>query len=153
MSNWKLRDVPPICERMIGFSVPLNGRILVVSYEGTHTIHLSTEITVEHDDEYIEYDIYDPETGIARYGEHDYSIIGLQGGHPLLRSPQGETLILDADSETLTVNHDGEIVYTLKYENFSGDWAAVTFSPDGQWIALGCPYDFDFVLLERKEAA
>lgn len=30
------------------------------------------------------------------------------------------------------------------YQNFSGDWAAATFSPDGQFILLGCPYDFDF---------
>jgi hypothetical protein len=34
------------------------------------------------------------------------------------------------------------------YENFSGDWAVATFSPDGRSIALGCPYDFDVVVLE-----
>jgi hypothetical protein len=37
----------------------------------------------------------------------------------------------------------------MKYENFSGDWAIATYSPDGRYILLGCPYDFDFIALER----
>ena len=99
MSNWKQIDVPLICERIVGFSVPFEGRILVISYEGTHTIHLGSTITVKHDTRYIEYDIYDPDVGIADYGRRKYTIIGLHGGQPLLQSPQGESLILDTDSE------------------------------------------------------
>jgi hypothetical protein len=39
----------------------------------------------------------------------------------------------------------------MKYANFSGAWAAATFSTDGKYVVLGCPYDFDFVVLERED--
>ena len=68
---------------------------------------------------------------------------------PLLESPTGERLVLDAKAQVLSVLRDSTIVYSRPYENFSGAWAAATFSPDGRYIVLGCPYDFDFVVLER----
>ncbi len=151
MSHWARITVPPICERMIGFSIPTKGEILVVSFEGTHLIGLGDEIEVRHDNAFREYDIYDPDTGIARYEGRDYPIIGLWPGDPVLRSPQGESLRLDTEKEELEVIRAGETLYSLQYENFSGDWAAATFSRDGNWLVLGCPYDF--VLLRRSENA
>ena len=153
MSTWHRLSVPPICERMIGFSIPQDGEVLVVSYEGTHLIRLGPEVTVETDDEFAEYDIYDPDTGVARYRGRQYRIIGLQGGSPLLKSPSGENLVLDTEGESLSVVQNGETVFSTTYKNFSGDWAVATFSPDGRYIVLGCPYDFDFVVLEREVAA
>jgi hypothetical protein len=137
---------------MIGFSVPQDGEVLVISYEGTHLVRLGPEVTVETDDEFAEYDIYDPETGIARYRGKEYRIIGLQGGSPLLESSRGEKLLLDPEAESLSVIQNGETVFSTPYKNSSGDWAAVTFSPDGRYIVLGCPYDFDFMVLEREDA-
>src|SRR5262245_23021645 len=110
---------------MIGFSVPQEGEVLVISYEGVYLIRLAPSITVETDDTFAEYDIYDPDSGIARYRGKEYQIIGLHGGHPLLESPQGERLVLDIESETLSVVHNGETEYATPYMNFSGDWAAV----------------------------
>lgn len=153
MSAWRQVSVPPICERMIGFSVPQNGEVLVISYEGTHLLRLGSDVTVETDDEFTEYDIYDPDSGVARYSGKKYQIIGLHGGSPLLNSPNGERLALDADVETLSVMQNGETVFTMPYKNFSADWAAATFSPDGRYIVLGCPYDFDFIVLEREPSA
>jgi hypothetical protein len=98
MSEWHGLSVPPICERMIGFSIPQDGQVLVVSYEGTHVIRLAAEVTVETDDEFAEYDIYDPKTGVAWYRGKEYRIIGLQGGSPLLESPRGERLVLDTEA-------------------------------------------------------
>jgi hypothetical protein len=141
---------PPICERMIGFSVPQDGEVLVISYEGMHIIRLGPEATVETDDRFAEYDLYDPAAGVARFRNKVYQIIGLDQGHPLLQSPAGEKLVLDTASEMLTVERNGETLYSTPYKNFSGDWAAATFSPDGRYIVLGCPYDFDFMVLERK---
>ncbi len=138
---------------MVGFSVPQDGEVLVVSYEGTHLVHLGPEVTVETDDEFAEYDIYDPNTGLARYRGKEYRIIGEHGGSPLLESPRGETLVLDTEAETVSVVHNGEPVFSMPYKNFSGDWAAATFSPDGRYIVLGCPYDFDFMVLEREATA
>ena len=150
MSEWQLRDVPRICERMIGFSIPNQNEILVISYEGTHLLHLDGEITVESDYEFAEYDIYDVEAGLARYRGRDYSVIGLHGGTPVLEGLDDERLMLDATAETLTVVCSGRTAFATRFENFSGDWAAATFSTDRHWIALGCPYDFDFRLFERR---
>ena len=149
MSQWKKLHVPPICERMIGFSVPRDREILVISYEGTHILRLSSEVAVETDFDFAEYDIYNPELGIAQYRNCEYNIIGLHGGNPILDSPNGEKLELNTYSEILSVTSQEATVFSMKYENFSGDWAIATLSPDGQFIILGCPYDFDFVVLQR----
>ena len=150
--TWRAAKVPEICERLIGFSVPQGDEVLVISYEGTHIVRLGPTITVETDDEFREYDIYDPDRGVAKYRGREYQIIGLQGGAPLLESPTGERLVLDVKAQVLSVVRDSTIVYFRPYENFSGDWAVATFSPDGRYIVLGCTYDFDFVVLERASA-
>jgi hypothetical protein len=149
---WRELKVPKICERLIGFSVPRDNEVLVISYEGTHLLRLGPTITVETDEEFHEYDIYDPDNGFAQYRGREYQIIGLHDGAPLLESPMGERLILDTTSEKLSVVRDSTVIYSRRYENFSGAWAAVTFSPDGRYIVLGCPYDFDFVVLVRDDA-
>ena len=148
-SRWKSRVVPPICERMLGFSVPQDGVILIISFDEIYLLHLGDEITVELDDEFAGYDVFNHKTGIASYHGQSYRIIGLHGGHPILDSPQGERLILNIRSQRLTVEKDGEVLFSENYKNFSGDWAAATFSPVGRYIVLGCPYDFDFRIYER----
>jgi hypothetical protein len=152
MSQWRRLQIPPICERMIGFSVPQDGEVLVISYEGVHLLHIGPEVTVETDEEFAEYDICDPDSGVGRYRGKEYQIVGLQGGSPILESPDGERLVLDTESEILSVMQNGETVYSTPYKNFSRDWAVATFSPDGRYIVLGCPYDFDFMVLEREMA-
>jgi len=80
-------------------------------------------------------------------------IIGLFPGRPLLDGRDGERLVLDAAGLTVTVVRNGGVVWSSAFENFSGDWAAATFSPDGRFIVLGCPYDFDFRAWERVAVA
>lgn len=150
MIQWKQLTVPPICERLIGFSVPVNNKILVISYEGTHLINLNNNITVKHDYNFCEYDIYDPESGLAYYQEQEYKILGLHGGKPITTNLYGETLELNFNSETIAIHKQEKIIYSVKYTNFSGDWAVATFSGDGKYIILGCPYDFDFVVWQRN---
>jgi hypothetical protein len=41
MEQWRSLPIPGICERMIGFSVPRDDTVLVVSYEGTHLVRLA----------------------------------------------------------------------------------------------------------------
>jgi hypothetical protein len=135
---------------MIGFSIPHDNTVLVVSYEGVHLLRLGPEITVETDGRFKEYGVYDPDSGLARYEGKEYRIIGLHDGEPILDQPDGEILLLDAASETLAVVRKGQTLFSMKYTNFSGDWAAATFSPDGRYIVLGCPYDVDFVVLQRE---
>lgn len=151
MSKWQTRKAPPICERMIGFSVPKANEILVISYEGMHLLHLGNEITLKTDDQFAEYDLYDTASGIVRYQGKSYQIIGLHGGQPIIESPAGERLVLDTDAETLSIVRNQQTEFSMRYKNFSGDWAAATFSPDGRYVILGCPYGFDFVILERAD--
>lgn len=153
MADWRRLPVPSICERMIGFSVPQDGTVLVVSYEGTHLVRLGPPVSVETDPKYTEYDLYDPEAGVCRYLGKQWDIIGLYPGRPILTGRDDEHLVLDTEAETLAVVKDGEVAWSSSFENFSGDWAAATFSPDGRFIVLGCPYDFDFRVFERARDA
>lgn len=149
MATWKKVQVPPICERAIGFSVPAGDEFIVISYEGLHRVCLGPPIVVERDERFAMYAAYDPDSGLAQYEGREYSIIGLHGGEPLRTTERGETLRLDTRAETLSILRDQVEVFTMKYDNFSGDWAVATFSREGNWVVLGCPYDFDFVVLER----
>jgi hypothetical protein len=151
MVKWQQRQAPPICERMIGFSVPTADEILVISYDNYSLLKLGNPITVRRDERFVEYDLYDPKTGVASYEGISYTIIGLHGGNPILESSAGERLVLDTQSETLSILKNGHMDFSMKYKNFSGDWAVATFSTNGRFVILGCPYDFDFVVIERVE--
>jgi hypothetical protein len=135
---------------MIGFSVPQNDAVLIISYQGMHLLRLGTSITVETDPAYSEYDLYDPKTGVCNYRDLNWDIIGLFPGRPLHSNPYGERLQLDTEAETVSVIQGDGTCWSITYENFSGDWAAATFSPNGQFLVLGCPYDFDFRVFERE---
>jgi hypothetical protein len=150
---WRRLPVPYICERMLGFSVPQDDTVLVISYEGTHLVRLPPTAAVETDPEFTEYDLYDPETGVCRYRGRAWDIIGLLPGRPLLDGPRGEQLVLDAACLRISVVVDGATVWSSGFENFSGDWVAATFSPDGRFVLLGCTYDFDFRVWERVRDA
>jgi hypothetical protein len=150
MAEWRQLSIPNICERMIGFSVPQDDAILVVSYEGMHLVRLSTPVTVESDSEYTEYDLYDPDSGVCRYRGREWNIIGLSPGCPMLIGRDNEQLLLSTEAQTVSVVRGDEEEWSFTYENFSGDWAAATFSPDGRFIVLGCPYGFDFRVWMRS---
>lgn len=153
MEEWRRIPVPGICERMIGFSVPRDGTVLVVSYEGTHLLRLGPPASVETDSKCSEYDIYDPDAGVCHYMDEQWDIIGLHAGRPILTGRDGEQLVLDTEAESLSVIKNGEIAWSSNFANSSGDWAAATFSPDRRFIVLGCPYDFDFRVFERATDA
>ena len=149
---WRQLRVPDICERMMGFSVPQDHTVLVISYQGMHLVRLGHPVTVECDSGYSD-DLYDPKSGVSRYRGREWDIIGLFPGRPLVTGRDGERLVLDADGLTVSVVVEGVPVWSSEFENFSGDWAAATFSPDRRFIVLGCPYDFDFRVWERVAEA
>lgn len=153
METWRRCSVRYICERMLGISVPQDDTVLVVSLEGMHLVRLGPPVAVETDSGFTGYDLYDPDAGVCRYRDRVWEIIGLFPGRPLLDGPDGERLILDADGLTVSVVRGGVLVWSSAFQNFSGDWAVATFSPDGRFIVLGCPYDFDFRVWERSHDA
>jgi hypothetical protein len=114
-----------------------------------HVLWLGSPVTIETDPEYAEYDLYDVKAGVFRCRDRDWDVIGLWPGRPVLNGPDGEQLALDVEGQAVSVIKDGHAVWSSAYENFSGDWAAATYSPDGRFIVLGCPYGFDFRIWER----
>jgi hypothetical protein len=149
-SRWQQLIIPLFSERIIGFSIPQEDSILVVSYEGMHIIHLTEEpVKVETDEDFAEYDCYDPDTGIAEYQGRTWSIIGLYRGTPILKSLYDEDLRLDSKGLSVAIWRNGTEIWSSSFENFSGDWVEATFSPKGDLVVLGCPYDFDFRVWRR----
>ena len=150
MSNpWRQIAIRSFCDRMIGFSIPQNNVVLVISYEGMHLIDLKEPVTIVTDEEHAEYDCFNPDDGIAIYQGRRWQIMGLYPGSPILKSPSGEELRFDEEELKISIWQAGNQIWTSTFENFSGDWAAATFSEDGNLIILGCPYDFDFRVWSR----
>lgn len=129
---------------MIGFSVTASSRVVIVSYEGIHTLILgNTSIQVQHDLAYPEGgDLFDTQRNTLKYQDQDYQMLGLYGGTPRLTSAFGERLVLRPREETFSVTDErGNVVFHHKYQDLSGDWAFITFAPDDEFIILGVPYD------------
>jgi len=152
MIKWSKIELPHICERLIAFSIPAEGEFLIVSYEGTHLVQLTPKVRVETDPNLPEYAAYDPDAAIARFRGHNYPMIGLHGGNPIIQNDKNEQLVLDASREQLSFLKNGSLVWKMGYKNFSGDWVMATFSKDDYHIVLGCPYGFDLVVLQREMA-
>lgn len=149
MSEWRRLATPSLSDRMLAFSVPRDDEILVISNQGMDLVRLGSPITVETLVKTAEYDLYDPDLGAANFRGLQYTIIGGQHGGALLDSPEGEHLLLNSTSQTLSVIKDDKYDFTTNYENVSGGSAVVTFAPNGRYIVLGFLGGYDFVVLER----
>jgi hypothetical protein len=128
---------------MLAFSIPSQGRILVLSYEGLHTISLFPNVTVATDEAYAEdYDIYDTEQNTLWYGGQLHRALGLYGGDPILEDGDGHYLNLEPEHELLRIiDMTNHVIQEIKYFDLSGDWAFATFSTDGKVLAIGVPSD------------
>src|SRR5512143_2083253 len=126
---WKLIKLPYIFERMLGFSLLPAGRVVIVSYDGIHTIELAvSEPPVVHD--------YDLPEGGTLYNRHAQTlnwegqalrVLGLHGGSPLVKNHWNETLVLKTQEELLQiVDQVGQVTLSFKYHDLSGDWAYAT---------------------------
>jgi hypothetical protein len=148
MSDWKRLRVPPFCERLYALTIPDDNQLIVLSYEGAHQVNLTEPIWVEDCD--APEDAFDERLQVLSYRGKQLPTIGLYGNQAAVTAFGPEKIVVDAESEVMTVLPDDRVPYSFKYENFSGDWVAATFSRDGQHIVLACPYDFDFVVLKRQ---
>ena len=137
---------------MVGFSIPVDGTVLIVGPVGLDRLHLGPPITVETDlAPRVEHRVAAGDW-TCRHAGRDWQLVGLQGGQPLLTSSAGEWLELDEDNRVVSVFVGTDPVWSSGFDNSSGDWAAATFSPDGTFIVLGCPYGFDFRVWHRSDA-
>lgn len=141
---FKQIDLPPyIFERMLGFSIPLNEEVAIISYEGIHVLNLSLPRKVQVDEKYPQgKDIYDERKQLLTYKGKEFRILGLHGGVPILKSSYSEELLLDIKKELLTVQTTKKHrVLEFHFKDLSGDWGFATFSDDSSHILLGIPYD------------
>ncbi len=140
-SIWSRLELSYIFERMGAFSIPSQNRILVLSYEGHHTISLFPQVTVAMDQEHAEdYEIYDTKHNALQYEEKLYRALGLYGEEPILEDGNGHYLKIESEHELLRiVDATGNVVQDIEYFDLSGDWAFATFSTDGKVLAISTP--------------
>lgn len=160
MQLWHQLVVPDFCERMIGFSIPNERELLLVTYDGLKIMHLTKPISIrdvrephpyyEHCEPHF---VYNHQTKCVEAEGKIWQMLGLHPGEPLMTRPNGDQLQLNERDLTISVTRGGKPIWLSSYENFSGDWVAATFSPDDWYIVLGCPYDFDFRVWERHPSA
>ena len=130
-------------ERIIGFSIPVDEQLAVISYDAVYLVRLDNQGEVVKDSQYPEGgDIYDQERQLLSYRGTEFNILGLYGGNPLLLSRFGESVNIDKEREVASVQEaDGRLTLQFPFEDFSGDWVYASFSEDSTYFLLGMPYD------------
>src|SRR6185312_3037219 len=135
--------------------IPDHVRLLVVSYEGVHEVVYDPAVSVRPD-------TFLPEGAGVFHGKsisyHGTTIptLGHHGGEAILVNKLGEVLDLKAARSATSGDlgaveiwgPDGELVQSLPFEDYSGDWQQVTFSTDYRHIVIGTPYT---ITLYRRE--
>lgn len=149
--SWLQLRVAPLAERIVGFSIPVNQRFIVLAYDGVLTVRLSDRTEVISHEEIPGQDLYDSELGCAEYWGERYRVLGYgyDGGIGITHSPQGDELRLNVQTQRIQVVSGVELTLDEPFENLSGDWSAATFSDCGGYVVLGCPYDFDMRVYRR----
>ncbi len=99
MAAWRDVNVSGLdyVERIVGFSVPVDHRLAIISYEALYAIDLTALRAIECDETAAEGGgAYDARTQTLRHEGLSYPILGAHGGsHALLTSPLGERLAFD----------------------------------------------------------
>lgn len=142
-------DAQEICERIIGCSLPVDGRIIIISYAGVHLVNLHDPDQITHDDQYPEGEkIYDRQKHVITYQGRGFPIIGVFGGFPITQSIYHEQLTLSSEKKSLYTTRvckvqrqDGPIILDFRFDDASGDWAYFTFSDDFDFLLAVAPYD------------
>ncbi len=85
---WKRVDVPEhIFERMLGFSIPLDHEVVIISYDNIATLDLNAPANIQFDDAYPEGgEIYDRSHQTLTYRGKSFQILGAYGGQPIAES-------------------------------------------------------------------
>lgn len=142
---WERIKLPGyIAERFIGFSLPADDKVLIISYDGVQVLDIIKGIIIENNTDLPEGGKpFDKNLNIFRFNEKNYKIIGLFGAdNSILKNSGGDNIIIHKDQQTMTVlNRQEEITFEFNYEDTSGDWCVSTFSCEGDYILLGLPYD------------
>ena len=163
---WRKLEFPSwTCERMIGFSLPVAGRLVLVCYCGIVSMDLANPAAWTLDDSETAWEGgtgYDQTTQTLQYRGAIYRLLGLYGGEPIQRSGAGEEAELTAPvvidttggryMRSLTIrDRSGAVSFRVDFEELSGDWGFATFTSDGNYVIAGMPYDLFVVAREQHE--
>jgi len=133
--------VPRMTERFLGITIPEQGLMYACSYDGLHTITLSSEsVAVETD-----------EAGIEDYKllESKRTALGVMGGVPIHKSERASVSYIfepSASEQLVNLTHAGA-EYELEFPTLSGDWFFATLSRCGGFLVLAEPYDLQIYAL------
>ncbi len=139
---WQQVDPNQQWERMLGFTLAVDHRMIVIAYDALYPIDLRRPRSFVSDDRFPEGEgVYDYESQILTYEGQTHYVLGLYGGSPIIWSGRGEVLEVDTERETLRIaGLDGKIALKFHYSDVSGDWLSATFSQDDEYVLLGVPY-------------
>jgi hypothetical protein len=140
---WQRIDLNRQWERMLGFTLPVDHRVIVIAIDALYLIDLHRPRSIVSDERFPEGEsVYDYENQVVTYEGQTHHVLGLYGGSPIIWSGRGEVLEVDTEREILRIaGLDGKIALEFHYSDVSGDWLSATFSQDDEYVLLGVPYD------------
>ncbi len=136
MTEIKLQ-YPGYMERSQGFSIPDNKCFYILSFVDLVYYDLNSGEVTELEDW-----AFDETRNLILLNDMEIPFMGSWGGTPILeRNGIGE-LSLNGVVVTLLKEDGSKAIWEL--DNFSGDWAQVTFDKSVNGFLYGAPYDFDY---------
>ena len=142
--SWQHIEHGYIFERMIGFSLPINGEIAVISYERVHIVPLDNPDGAIHHHELAEGgETYDWKHQQFKLDDRNFLVLGLYGGSPRLSSNKGESLAFGEGDNFSIRDSSGREIFSHAFDDMSGDWRVVTFTQDDKHVLLGLPYNLE----------
>lgn len=161
---WKKIKLPYITERIIAFSLPKDGQMLVLDMDGAYIVDIQKAKVqeVQSGNSWLVTQYFDAgkarsdfDSAIAlEYSSKQFVMLGLFGGENIEINKSGEQIKLHTETyregeRCFSVERDGTLIFEYCFKDLSGDWLHLTFSEDGACIVLGNPYELS--LFQRIE--
>lgn len=126
-------DIPFICDRIYGLTIPENSIMHIVSHDEVSRLDLKNPLNVDV--------LVDNPYEFANTNH----CLGIPDGKPI-HTIEGKKVEFDFDptkeTVTIAVHHFGHIE-EIKFPLMSGDWFQASFSPCGQYFVVAEPYAYD----------
>jgi hypothetical protein len=129
----KKLDLTIPSERIIGFTIPRDGRFYVLDHNEAWEIKIGPPLEIEETD-------IEPNGFVAK--RDDFVGWGDERNPPIL--VHGETAVsyeFDPRQDHVTVSYStGESSGEIEFRTLSGDWFSASLSADGSYLVLAEPY-------------
>ena len=136
-------------ERLVGFSIPVDNSVVVISYDEVQLLKLRLGQVLQIENVQIDrngifpFSTYNEEKKSIDINGVRHDMLGIFGGSPILSSAKQDTLSIDPHNQRLIARDVlGQEILSFAYDDLSGDWQLATFSADSRYIVLGMPYEW-----------